>query len=76
VARRRNEAEPGQQLELAVDRLVAQAGRLDPLADRVVVLRARVLELLPSVGGLDAEARRSATASTAQATANSTARST
>src|SRR5205823_4476912 len=47
VARRRYEAEPGQQLELAVDRLVAHAGRLDPLADRVVVLRARVLELLP-----------------------------
>src|SRR6266511_608138 len=46
VARRRDEAEPGQQLELAVDRLVAHAGRLDPLADRVVVLRARVLELL------------------------------
>ena len=47
VARRRDEAEPGQQLELAVDRFVAQAGRIDPLADRVVVLRARVLELLP-----------------------------
>jgi hypothetical protein len=47
VARRRDEAEPGQQLELAVDRLVAHAGRVDPLADRVVVLRARVLELLP-----------------------------
>src|SRR5207253_10660814 len=38
---------PGKQLALAVDRLVAHAGRLDPLADRVVVLRARVLELLP-----------------------------
>src|SRR5580765_2967327 len=47
MARRRDEAEPGQQLELAVDRLVAHAGRLDPLADRVVVLRERVLELLP-----------------------------
>src|SRR6266542_3859902 len=47
VARRRDEAEPGQQLELAVDRLVAHARRVDPLADRVVVLRARVLELLP-----------------------------
>src|SRR5204862_6411227 len=47
VARRRDEAEPGQQLELAVDRLVAPAGRLDPLADRVGALRARVLELLP-----------------------------
>src|SRR4051812_24213086 len=46
VARRRNEAEPGQQLELAVDRLVGHARRVDPLADRVVVLRARVLELL------------------------------
>src|SRR5205823_3754018 len=47
VARRRDEAEPGQELELAVDRLVAHARRVDPLADRVVVLRARVLELLP-----------------------------
>src|SRR4051794_17458024 len=47
VARRRGEAEPGQQLELAVDWLVAHARRVDPLADRVVVLRARVLELLP-----------------------------
>jgi predicted alpha/beta-hydrolase family hydrolase len=33
VARRRYEAEPGQQLELAVDRLVAHARRVDPLAD-------------------------------------------
>src|SRR5205085_8667436 len=47
VARRWYEAEPGQQLELAVDGLVAHARRVDPLADRVVVLRARVLELLP-----------------------------
>src|SRR5256885_8979615 len=47
VARRRYEAEPGHQLELAVDGLVAHARRVDPLADRVVVLRARVLELLP-----------------------------
>src|SRR4249920_4049755 len=45
VARRRDKTEPGQQLELAVDRLVAHAGRLDPLVDRVVVLRARVVEL-------------------------------
>jgi non-heme chloroperoxidase len=47
VARRWYEVEAGQQLVLAVDRLVAHAGRVDPLADRVVVLRARVLELLP-----------------------------
>src|SRR3954447_13486636 len=33
VARRRDEAEAGQQLELAVDRLVAHAGRVDPLGD-------------------------------------------
>src|SRR3954464_10329303 len=33
VARRRYEAEPGHQLELAVDRLVAHAKRVDPLAD-------------------------------------------
>src|ERR687888_663130 len=45
VARRRDESEPGKQLELAVDRHVAHAGRLDPLANRVVVLRARVVEL-------------------------------
>src|SRR4051794_20344881 len=47
VARRPDEAEPGQQLELAVDRLVAHAGRPDPLGGRVTVLRARVLELPP-----------------------------
>src|SRR3954467_15589343 len=43
VARRRDEAEPRQQLELAVDRLVAHAGRLDPLADPGGVLAARGL---------------------------------
>src|SRR6266536_5470421 len=42
VARRRDEPEPWKQLELAVDRLVAHAGRLDPLANGVVVLAARV----------------------------------
>ena len=47
MARRRDEPESGQELELAVDRHVAHAGRLDPLADRVVVLAARVLELPP-----------------------------
>ena len=47
LTRRRDEAEPGQQLELAVDRLVAHPRRLDPLADRVIVLTTRVLELLP-----------------------------
>ena len=47
VARRRDEPDPGQQLELAVDGHVLHAGRVDPLADRVVVLAARVVELLP-----------------------------
>ncbi len=45
VARGRDESEPGKQLELAVDRHVPHAGRLDPLADGVVVLAARVVEL-------------------------------
>ncbi len=45
VARCRDESEPGKQLELAVDRHVPHAGRLDPLADGVVVLAARVVEL-------------------------------
>ena len=45
VARRRDESEPGEQLELAVDRHVPHAGRLDPLANGVVVLAARVVEL-------------------------------
>src|SRR3954449_10400374 len=45
VARRRDESEPGKQLELAVDRDVPHAGRLDPLANGVVVLAARVVEL-------------------------------
>ena len=45
VARRREEWEPGKQLELAVDRHVAHAGRLDPLANGVVLLAARVVEL-------------------------------
>ena len=42
---RRDEPEPGKQLELAVDRHVPHAGRVDPLADGVVVLAARVVEL-------------------------------
>jgi hypothetical protein len=37
VARRRDEAEPGQQLVFSVDTHVLHAGRVDPLADRVVV---------------------------------------
>src|SRR6185436_4108662 len=37
--------EPGKQLELAVDRQVTHVGRLDPLANRVVVLAARIVEL-------------------------------
>ena len=45
MARCRDESEPGQQLELAVDRHVLHAGRLDPLANRIVVLAARVVEL-------------------------------
>src|ERR687897_1507754 len=43
VARRRDEAEPGKQLEFAVDRQVSHAGRLDPLANGVVILAARIL---------------------------------
>ena len=45
VARRRDEPEPGKQLVLAVDRHVLHAGRIDPLANGVVVLAARVVEL-------------------------------
>src|SRR5207248_4672980 len=45
VARRRDEPEPWKQLELAVDRHVPHAGRLDPFANGVVVLAARVVEL-------------------------------
>src|SRR6185436_5715265 len=41
----RDEPEPRQQLERAVDGYVLHAGRLDPLADRVVDLAARVVEL-------------------------------
>ena len=44
VARRRNEPEPGEQLELAVDRHVPHAGRVDPLANGVVVLATGVVE--------------------------------
>ena len=45
VARRWNESDPGKQLELAVDRHVPHAGRLDPVANGVVVLAARFVEL-------------------------------
>src|SRR5258706_7887488 len=38
VARRRDEPEPGKQLEFAVDRHVLYAGRIDPLANSIVVL--------------------------------------
>src|SRR5829696_2670911 len=48
VARRRDEPEPEKQLGLAVDRHVAHAGRLDALANGVVVLAARVV-LLPTL---------------------------
>src|SRR4051794_14700347 len=43
---RRDESDPGEQLELAVDRHVPDTARVDPLANRVVVLAARVVELL------------------------------
>src|SRR5213596_3952097 len=43
VARRGDEPEPRKQIELAVDRHVLHAGRLDPLANGVVVLAARVV---------------------------------
>ena len=45
VTRRRDETEPGKQFELAVDGHVLHAGRIDPLANRVVVLAACVVEL-------------------------------
>jgi hypothetical protein len=46
VARRRDQPEPGEQLELAVDRHVPHARRFDPLANGVVVVvAARVVEL-------------------------------
>src|ERR1700690_2912365 len=46
VARRRDESEPGKQLELAVDRHVPNARRIDPIANGVVVQAACVVELL------------------------------
>ena len=46
VAGRRDEPDAGEQLEGAVDRDVRHAGRVDPLANGVVVLGASVLELL------------------------------
>src|SRR4051794_22192506 len=45
MARRREKPEPGKQLELAVDRQVPHAGRIDPLANGVVVLIPRVVQL-------------------------------
>ena len=45
VGRRRDEREPGKQVEFAVDRHVPHAARLDPLANDVVVLVARGDEL-------------------------------
>src|SRR5215510_7681705 len=45
VARRRDEPESGKQFELAVDRHVLHAGRIDPLANSIVVLAASVVEL-------------------------------
>src|SRR5512134_3737127 len=46
VAWRGDEPEPGKQFELAVDRHVLHARRIDPLANSVVVLAARIVELL------------------------------
>ena len=46
MTRRWDEPHAGEQLELAVDRHVLHVGCLDPLADRVVVLAPRVVELL------------------------------
>src|SRR5512145_1056934 len=45
VAWRWDEPEAGKQFELAVDRHVPHAGRIDPLANSVIVLAARVVEL-------------------------------
>src|SRR5262245_37060057 len=45
VAGRRDEPQTGKQFELAVDRHVLHTGRIDPLANRVIVLAARVVEL-------------------------------
>lgn len=45
VARRGDEPQAGKEFELAVDRHVPHTGRFDPLANRVVVLAARVGEL-------------------------------
>src|SRR5207344_1140406 len=45
VTRRRDEPEPGKQLKLAVERHVPHAGRVDPLANGVVVFAASVVEL-------------------------------
>src|SRR4051794_16401217 len=45
VARRRDKSEAGKQLELAVDRHVLHAWRVDPFANGVVLLAARVVEL-------------------------------
>jgi hypothetical protein len=46
VARRGDQPDPGEQLVLTVDRHVLHAGRVHPFADGVVVLGARVVELL------------------------------
>jgi hypothetical protein len=45
VARCRDEPEPGKQLELAINRHVPHTGSLDPFANGVVLLAARVVEL-------------------------------
>ena len=44
MSRRRDEPEPGKQLELAVDQHVSHARRIDPLTNGVVVLVARVVD--------------------------------
>jgi hypothetical protein len=45
VARRRDEPKPGKQLQFAVDRHIPHPGRIDPLANGVVVLALGVVEL-------------------------------
>jgi len=45
VAWRRDEPEPGKQFELAVDRHVLHTRRINPLANSVVILAARIIEL-------------------------------
>ena len=45
MTRRWDEPDAGKQLKFSVDRYVLQVGSIDPLANRVVVLTAGVVEL-------------------------------